>query len=252
MSPGRMEKLKQSRDLSCAHCGGTVGLQTLSISDSNGTLYEVTLCEEDVREFRREVGGLVGKFVAHPVIREGVVLILKGLHELYGLDLNQEDLKNTPERVARMYAELCAGLGQDPAEFLKVQFPAPKPSNLIVTRRIEFDSVCVHHLAPMTGYAYIGYVPEETAVGLSKLGRVVEAYARRPQLQERMTNEICDCVNTALKPKGVIVLVTAQHDCMCTRGIMKRQAETVTSAVRGIFLTNDFGCKDEFFNIVKM
>jgi len=210
------------------------------------------LCSEHVQEFWGEVKATADKFAAHSVIRDGVGLILEGLYDLYGLDLEQPDLETTPERVARMYAELCAGLNQDPAKFLQVQSPAPDPPNLVVTRRIDFDSVCIHHLAVITGYAYVGYIPERTIVGLSKLGRVVEAFAKRPQLQEKMTNEIADCINNVLKPKGVIVLVAAQHDCMCTRGIMKRDAETATSAVRGIFLENLAGCKDEFFDIIRM
>jgi GTP cyclohydrolase I len=212
----------------------------------------LVLCEEHVEEFWVRVGEAANEFAAHPVICRGVELILQGLHELYGLDLEQEDLKTTPERVARMFAELSVGLSQNPEDFLKTQFPSPKPPNLIVTRRIDFNSLCIHHLAIMTGYAYVGYIPEERIVGLSKLGRVVESYARQPQLQERMTNQIADCIDKVLKPRGVIVVVSARHDCMCTRGILKKGAVTEVSAVRGIFLENVAGCKDEFFELIKI
>lgn len=248
-----IQELEQNEPMRCSHCGTTEHLETICIPDPAGRKSrEVVLCSKHVIGFQRRVKTASEKYAAHPIIRDGVVLILKGLHDLYGLDLEQEDLDTTPERVARMFAELCIGLSEDPSEHLKVTSPAPKPTNLVVTRRIDFDSLCIHHLAVVSGYAYIGYIPNDEIVGLSKLGRVVEGFARRPQLQERMTNEIADCIDRVLQPKGVIVLISAQHGCMCARGILKRDAETATSAVRGVFLTNDYGCKDEFFSIIKM
>jgi len=250
--------LDQSKYQRCGHCGSTEDLETITIPDPSilpnleGVGRDVILCPIHKREFWERAGVVAAKYSAHPTIRRGVSLILEGLHEMYGLDLEQEDLATTPERVARMYAELCIGLSEDPSKHLKVQSPAPKPPNLVVTRRIDFDSLCIHHLAVMSGYACVGYIPEDTIVGLSKLGRVVEGFAKRPQLQEKMTNEIADCIEEALSPKGVIVLIFAQHGCMCSRGILKRDAETATSAVRGVFLSNTAGCKDEFFDIVKM
>lgn len=246
------QKLLQNKYKRCGNCGSPDDLKTITMAISPTETRDVVLCPEHLQELRRRINNTTSKYVAHPVIRDGVALILEGLHNLYDLDLSPEDFKTTPERVARMYAELCIGLSETPSDYLKVQSDAPKPPGLIVTRRIDFDSLCMHHLAVISGYAYIGYVPDKTIVGLSKLGRVVEAFAKRPQLQERMTNEIVDCIQEGLEPKGVIVLIAAQHGCMSSRGVLKKNAETATSAVRGIFLTNTAGCKDEFFNIIHM
>ena len=190
-------------------------------------------------------------FKPHPTIVQGVELILTGLEELYGL-IRTPDMATTPERVARMYAELCVGLQEDPKEFLKVRMPAPNPPNLIVTSGIEFISVCRHHLAIIEGLAYVGYLPNTEIVGLSKIGRVVDTFAKRPQVQEEMTNQIADMINCELQPQGVIVVISAKHDCMCTRGIRKQNSTTQTSAVRGVFRTNIAGCKEEFFNLLRL
>lgn len=252
----RLKELAQKTLLNkynrCGNCGSSEDLATITIPGAPDKGYDIVLCPKHLAAFNQQVGATASKYAAHPVIRDGVALILEGLADLYGLDLEQEDFDTTPERVARMYAELCIGLSETPEKYLAVQSVAPEPPSLIVTRRIDFDSLCMHHLAVISGHTYIGYIPDGVIVGLSKLGRVVEAFAKRPQLQERMTNEIADCIQKVLKPKGVIVLVMAQHGCMSSRGILKRDAETATSAVRGVFLSNIAGCKDEFFNIIRM
>jgi len=184
-------------------------------------------------------------------ITQGAELILKGLEELYGL-VRTADMATTPERVSRMYVELCAGLSENPVAHLSVRQPAIKPQSIVVTSGIDFISLCRHHLAIIEGTAWIGYLPNEEIVGLSKMGRVVDAYARRPQIQEEMTNQIADIIDAELQPMGVIVVIAAKHDCMCTRGIQKKGATTQTSAVRGIFKTNEAGCKDEFFNLISL
>ena len=184
-------------------------------------------------------------------IVRGAELMLAGLEEMYNF-ARTPDMTATPERVALMFAELCSGYLQDPRELLTVRMPAPRPSSMIVTGGIEFVSVCRHHFAIIEGCAYIGYLPKKEIVGLSKLGRVVDAFANRLQVQEEMTVQIADTIFDVLQPQGVIVVVSAKHDCMCMRGIRKKGSVTQTSAVRGIFLTNDFGCKDEFFSLVKL
>jgi len=188
-------------------------------------------------------------FPTHPKIVQGVEQILEGLEELYGL-IRTPDMATTPKRVARMYAELCSGLIEDPRGFLKVRMPAPVPPSIVVTGGIEFVSVCRHHLAIIEGIAHVGYLPRSEIVGLSKLGRVVDAYAKRPQVQEEMTNQIANVIETELRPQGVIVVISARHDCMCMRGIRKQSSVTHTSAVRGIFRKNVAGCKDEFFALI--
>lgn len=190
-------------------------------------------------------------FKAHPKIVEGVELILSGLEDMYGL-VRTPDMVTTPERVAKMYAELCSGLTEDPREYLKVRMPTPSPPSIVVTSGIEFISVCRHHLAIIEGCVYVGYLPKKEIVGLSKIGRVVDAFAKRPQVQEELTKQIADVIEEELQPQGVIVVIAAKHDCMCTRGVRKKGSITHTSAVRGIFRTNDAGCKDEFFHLLQL
>ena len=155
-----------------------------------------------------------------------------------GEDPDRAGLEKTPHRVARMYAEVFAGLHQDPAEYLEVQFEADH-DEMILVKDVPFYSMCEHHLVPFTGRAHVAYIPGDDGriTGLSKLARLVEAYARRPQVQERMTSQIADCLVAALQPSGALVVIEAEHLCMSMRGIQKPGAVTVTSAVRGIFLS---------------
>ena len=145
----------------------------------------------------------------------------------------------TPARVARAYAELFAGLRVDPAQVLTTTFEADH-EELVLVRDIEVMSLCEHHLLPFKGVAHIGYIPGEDGriTGLSKLARLVEVYARRPQVQERLTSQIADMLMAKLEPRGVIVVIECEHMCMAMRGIQKAGARTVTSAVRGIFQTD--------------
>src|SRR5829696_3914459 len=153
-----------------------------------------------------------------------------------GEDPDRPGLKDTPARVARAYAETFAGLGQDPAEVLATTFDESH-DELVLVRDISMYSTCEHHLVPFHGVAHIGYIPgmDGRVTGLSKLARLVEVYARRPQVQERMTTQIADALDQVLKPRGVLVVVEAEHLCMAMRGIRKPGATTVTSAVRGLF-----------------
>lgn len=165
-------------------------------------------------------------------IEEGVRLILEGLGE----DLSREGLRDTPARVARMYEEICAGLHEDALEHLKLSFEADH-REMVLVRDIPFYSICEHHLVPFFGCAHIAYIPgkDGKVCGLSKLARVLEVYARRPQLQERLTTQLAEALVSALDPSGVMVVIEAEHLCMTMRGVKKPGSKTITSAVRGIF-----------------
>jgi len=154
-----------------------------------------------------------------------------------GEDPDREGLRETPARVARMYAELFRGLRADPRRHLKKVF-AEKYDEVVLVKDISFESVCEHHLLPFMGKAHIAYLPDGKVVGLSKLARVVEDISRRPQVQERMTEDIADLMMDELNAKGVAVIIEAVHTCMTVRGIRKPGSLCVTSAVRGIFRTN--------------
>jgi GTP cyclohydrolase I len=151
-----------------------------------------------------------------------------------GEDPDREGLIRTPKRVAAAYAELFAGLREDPRRHLRVTFDE-RHSEMVVLRDIPFASMCEHHLLPFTGRAHIGYIPNGRVVGLSKLARLIEGYARRPQVQERLTSEIANALVEELHPTGCGVMIEASHSCMTIRGIQKAGATMVTSAMRGSF-----------------
>jgi len=171
--------------------------------------------------------------VDQPRIEKAVREILIAVGE----DPDREGLAETPARVARMYAELFAGLRQDPREHLRKAF-TEKYDEIVLVKDIEFNSVCEHHLMPFMGKAHIGYLPDGRVLGLSKLARLVEAVARRPQVQERMTEQIADCLENDLGAKGVAVVVEATHTCMTVRGVRKPGSVCVTSAMKGVFRAN--------------
>jgi len=171
--------------------------------------------------------------VDHARIRRAVREILAAIGE----DPDREGLLDTPDRVARMYAEIFAGLHTDPAIHLQKTF-TQKHDEMVLVKDIEFASCCEHHLLPFFGKTHIAYLPNGQIVGLSKLARVVDAVARRPQVQERMTEEIADLIMKHLKPRGVAVIVEASHSCMTIRGVRKPAAMTITSSMRGGFLDN--------------
>ena len=166
-----------------------------------------------------------------------------------GEDPDREGLLRTPERVAATYAELFAGLQEDPRRHLGVTFDE-QHRELVVLRDISFASVCEHHLLPFTGHVHIGYVPRGRVVGLSKLARLVEGYARRPQVQERLTSVIADILMEELKPDGCGVVIEATHTCMTIRGIQMPGATMITSAIRGGFQRRA-ETRAEFFAIVR-
>jgi GTP cyclohydrolase IA len=160
--------------------------------------------------------------------------------EAVGEDPDRDGLQRTPARVANMYGELFAGLHQDPDDVLDVLFDAGH-DEMIMVRDIPLYSVCEHHLLPFIGHAHVAYIPNERGciTGLSKLARVVDVLAHRPQVQERLTTQIADCIENVLEPRGVLIVIEAEHLCMTMRGVNKPGSHTITSAVRGIFRDNE-------------
>lgn len=177
-------------------------------------------------------GGLAGE-VDHGRIEGAVREILAALGE----DPNREGLRETPARVARMYAEMFSGLNEDPRLHLR-KFFTEKCDEVVLVRDIGFNSMCEHHMLPFMGKAHIGYLPDGRLIGLSKLARVVESVARRPQVQERMTETIADLLVEELHARGVAVVIEATHTCMTVRGVRKPDSVCVTSAMRGRFRSN--------------
>ncbi len=178
-------------------------------------------------------------------IKQGVKLILEGIGE----DVNREGLIETPDRIARMYEEIYGGLYEDPGQHLSKVFHTDT-NEMVVERDITFYSTCEHHLLPFYGKAHVAYIPNGVVVGISKLARTVEVYARRPQIQEQLTTQIADAINEHLNPKGVMVMLEAEHMCMTMRGIKKPGSKTVTVVTRGEFKDNQ-ELRQTFFNMVK-
>ena len=164
---------------------------------------------------------------------------IREILEAIGEDPERNGLLDTPRRVAKMYAELFEGLHTDPTEHLKVVFEE-EHDEMVMVRDIPFTSLCEHHLVPFMGRAHVAYIPGPSGriTGLSKLARTVEGFARRLQVQERMTSQIADAIDSVLEPRGALVVIEAEHLCMSMRGVRKPGTETVTSAVRGIFRTD--------------
>jgi GTP cyclohydrolase I len=157
--------------------------------------------------------------------------------EAVGEDITREGLRGTPQRVARMYGELFAGIDDDPTKHLDVHF-SEEYDEMVVLRDVPFHSLCEHHLLPFMGKAHVAYLPNGKVVGLSKLARVVDAFARRPQVQERLTTQIADLIMNKLDARGAGVIIEATHTCMTIRGVMKPGSVMVTSAMKGLFRTN--------------
>ena len=164
---------------------------------------------------------------------------VRDILEAVGEDPDRDGLQRTPMRVAAMYEEIFSGLHDDPSRHLTVTFEA-EHDEMVMVRDIPLFSVCEHHLVPFAGRAHVAYIPGDDGriTGLSKIARLVEGYARRPQVQERLTTQIADALVEVLKPSGVLVMIEAEHLCMSMRGVKKPGALTITSAVRGLFKTN--------------
>jgi len=178
-------------------------------------------------------------------IEEAVLAFLEGIGE----DVNREGLKDTPKRISAMCEELFSGIGLDANEHLQKTFTASN-NEMVIEKDITFYSVCEHHFLPFYGKVHIAYIPDGKVVGLSKLARTVEVYARRAQIQEQMTAQIADDIYESLKPKGVMVMIEAEHMCMTMRGIKKPGATTTTFVSRGIFETDET-IRNTFFQMIR-
>ncbi|MCI9124277.1 MAG: GTP cyclohydrolase I FolE [Eubacterium sp.] len=178
-------------------------------------------------------------------IMEGVRLLLEGIGE----DPTREGLVETPRRIARMYREIYGGMVQQASDPLAKTFQTDN-TDMVLERDITFYSTCEHHLLPFYGKAHVAYIPDGKVAGLSKLARTVSIYARRLQLQERMTVQIADALMTYLRPKGAMVMLEAEHMCMTMRGVRQPGSTTVTFAVRGVFADQE-ALQDRFFQMVQ-
>jgi len=182
--------------------------------------------------------------------REAAQAAVRTLIEWAGDDPMREGLLGTPERVVRAYEEWFAGYNEDPVELLKRTFEETEGyDEMVVLRDVRFESVCEHHLAPILGTVHVAYLPAKRVVGISKLARVIDVYAKRMQIQEKMTAQIANTIEEVLQPKGVAVVVQAQHQCMSTRGVHKTGVSMVTSRMLGAFRDNE-ATRREFLAIV--
>lgn len=178
-------------------------------------------------------------------VKQAVKLLLEGIGE----DITREGLKDTPDRIARMYEEIYGGMEESAAQHLKKTFHVDD-NEMVIEKDITFYSTCEHHLLPFYGKAHIAYIPDGKVVGLSKLARTVEVFAKRLQLQEQLTGQIADALMENLNPKGVLVMIEAEHMCMTMRGIKKPGSQTVTIVKRGEFLENT-ELTNQFFQMLR-
>lgn len=178
-------------------------------------------------------------------IKEGVRLILEGIGE----DITREGLVETPDRIARMYEEIAGGMYDDAEVYLEKRFHVDH-NNMVLEKDITFYSMCEHHMLPFYGKAHIAYIPNGSVVGLSKIARTVEVFARRLQLQEQLTDQIADAFMEYLQPQGVMVMIEAEHLCMTMRGIKKPGSKTVTQVTRGVFDDNE-KLQNTFYQMIR-
>lgn len=182
--------------------------------------------------------------VDHEKVEAAIKLLLEGIGE----DIEREGLRETPERIARMYEEICGGMDEDAGEHLSKVFTVEN-NEMVLEKDITFYSLCEHHLMPFYGKAHVAYIPNGKVVGLSKLARTVEVYGRRLQIQEQMTGQIADAVMEHLAPQGVMVMLEAEHMCMTMRGVKKPGSKTVSIATRGVFKDSEI-LQNQFFQML--
>jgi GTP cyclohydrolase I len=188
----------------------------------------------------------------HAVTRDDAEAAVRTLLRWAGDDPAREGLKETPKRVVNAYSDWFSGYSIDPGAYLRRTFEEVEGyDEMVVLRDIGFESFCEHHMAPIIGRAHVGYLPTDRVVGISKLARVVDGYARRLQVQEKLTAQIANCITEVLKPRGVGVVVSAVHECMTTRGVHKRGVSMVTSRMTGVF-RNDARTRAEFLRFIDM
>jgi len=178
-------------------------------------------------------------------VKAAISLLLEGIGE----DVEREGLKDTPDRIARMYEEICGGMDEDAGEHLSKVFTVQN-NEMVLEKDIVFYSMCEHHLMPFYGKAHVAYIPDGKVVGLSKLARTVEVFAKRLQIQEQMNGQIADAIMEHLAPKGVMVMLEAEHMCMTMRGIKKPGSKTVSIVTRGVFQDNEI-LQNQFFQMLK-
>ena len=191
-------------------------------------------------------GSVAGPAVDKAAIEEAVRTILRAIGE----SPDREGLVESPRRIADMYEELFSGLREDPMALLSTGFEEEEHKEMVIVKEIPFASMCEHHLMPFRGWAHVGYIPEGRIVGISKIARVVEMLARRPQIQERLTSQIADLLMDGLRARGAAVVIDAEHLCMTMRGVKKPGSRVVTSATRGIFRENP-STRAEFLSLLR-
>ncbi len=191
------------------------------------------------RKVTKPTKPLIDGVHAPEIDQERIAAAVREILFAIGEDPDRDGLLDTPNRVARMYAEVCAGLHQEPSEHLATMFEADHDA-MVRVRDIPMYSLCEHHLIPFIGKAHVAYIPNRSGnvIGLSKIARLVDGYAKRPQVQERLTRQVADALEEHLQPRGVLVVMEAEHLCMSMRGVRKAGSSTVTSSVTGIFRAN--------------
>jgi GTP cyclohydrolase I len=213
------------------------------MADSAQTVYETLTAELD--EGRMDA---LGVEPSSPVDQARIRRAVREILAAVGEDPDREGLRETPARVARMYAELFSGLHDDPRKHLQ-KFFTEKYDEVVLVKDISFNSMCEHHMLPFMGTAHVGYLPDGRVIGLSKIARVIEVVSKRPQVQERMTETIADLLVEELQAKGVAVVIEASHSCMTIRGVRKPGSICVTSAMRGVFRSN-LSSRSEIMNLI--
>ena len=198
---------------------------------------------------KKDIIKKVTKITSKPSRKEAEEAV-KTLIKWAGDNPNREGLRETPKRVAKAYKEFFSGYESKPVEILSKTFNDVEGyDEMVIVRDISIESHCEHHMVPFIGIAHIGYIPDKRIVGISKLARVADVFAKRLQTQETMTAQIADTINKVLKPKGVAVVIDAQHQCMTTRGTHKTESSTITSRMLGLFRTNS-NTRNEFMNLI--
>ena len=189
-------------------------------------------------------------FTPNDELTKQIGALVQSVFPLIGEDADREGLLKTPDRVGRAFQFLTKGYHEDPAAILRSALFETEGDQMVVVKDIEFYSLCEHHMLPFFGKVHIAYIPNGKITGLSKLPRVVDAFARRLQLQERLTNQIKDCIQETLQPQGVMVVIEAEHMCMQMRGVQKMHSMTVTSAFSGVF--EEQPTREEFMNLIRI